>query len=64
MKVSRVYQRLTAKEIKKVDMDEDLNDAVDALYLLEKVFPPTFMDVMSHLVIHLVEELYICRNTG
>jgi hypothetical protein len=27
--------------------------------MLEKVFPPTFMDVMSHLMIHLVEELYL-----
>jgi hypothetical protein len=37
-----------------------MNDAAEALYLLEKAFPPNFMDIMSHLMIHLVEELYIC----
>jgi hypothetical protein len=36
-------------------------DAAEALCLLEKKIPPTFMDVMSHLKIHLVEELYVCR---
>jgi hypothetical protein len=60
LKVSRVYQRLTAREIRKADRDADLNDAAEALCLLEKVFPPTFMDIMSHLMVHLVEELYIC----
>jgi hypothetical protein len=37
-----------------------MQEAIGALYLLEKAFPPTFMDIMSHLMIHLVEELYIC----
>jgi hypothetical protein len=35
-------------------------DAAEALCLLEKVFPPTFMDVMFYLMIYLVHELYIC----
>jgi hypothetical protein len=61
MKVSRVFQRLCAREIKIADRDADMEDAAEALCLLEKVFPPTFMDIMSHLMIHLVEELYICR---
>jgi hypothetical protein len=37
-----------------------MTDVAESLCLLEKSFPPTFMDVMSHLMIHLVEELYIC----
>jgi len=60
MKVSRVFQRLCTKEIKIADRDMDMKDAADALCLLEKEFPPTFMDIMSHLIIHLVEELYTC----
>jgi hypothetical protein len=28
--------------------------------ILEKVFPPAYFDIMTHLVIHLVEELDIC----
>jgi hypothetical protein len=60
VKVSRVYQRLCAREISLADREYDMENAAEALCLLEKVFPPTFMDVMSHLMIHLVEELYVC----
>jgi hypothetical protein len=60
MKVSWVFQRLCAREIRKADRNADMEDAVEALCLLEKVFHATFMDVMSHLMIHLIEELYIC----
>jgi len=60
MKVSRVFRRLCIGEIKIAERDVDMKDAVDALCLLEKEFPPTFMDIMSHLMIHLVEELYVC----
>jgi hypothetical protein len=42
------------------DRETHTIDAAEALCLLEKAFPPTFMDIMSHLMIHLVEELYIC----
>jgi hypothetical protein len=59
MKVSRVYRRLCAREIVLAERDSDMADAAEALCLLEKVFPPTFMDIMSHLMIHLVEELYV-----
>jgi hypothetical protein len=60
LKVSRVFQRLCAREIRIADREQDMADAAESLCLLEKSFPPTFMDVMSHLMIHLVEELYIC----
>jgi len=60
MKVSCVFRRLCAREITIADREVDMKDAADALCLLEKEFPPTFMDIMSHLMIHLVEELYIC----
>jgi hypothetical protein len=60
MKVSRVYWRLCAREIVIAERESDMMDVAEALCLLEKVFPPTFMDIMSHLMIHLVEELYIC----
>jgi hypothetical protein len=59
MKVSQVYQRLCARKIRKSDKEADIAGAGEALCLLEKVFLPTFMDIMSHLMIHLVEELYI-----
>ena len=60
MKVSQVFRRLCAQEIRIDNRDSELTDTVEALCLMEKAFPPTFIDVMSHLLIHLVEELYIC----
>lgn len=34
---------------------------VETIFDLKKVFPFTCFDVMTHLVIHLVEELDLCR---
>jgi hypothetical protein len=59
MKVSCVFVQLCVREIRIVDLHANIIDAVEALCLLEKVFPPSFMDVMFHLIIHLVQELYI-----
>ncbi len=33
---------------------------ITTLCLLEKVFPPSLFDLMTHLVIHLIDELDIC----
>jgi hypothetical protein len=33
---------------------------ITKLCLLEKVFPPSLFDLMTHLVIHLIDELDIC----
>jgi hypothetical protein len=33
---------------------------ITTLYLLEKVFPPRLFDLMTHLVVHLIDELNIC----
>jgi hypothetical protein len=33
---------------------------ITTLCLIEKVFHPSFFDLMMHLVIHLVDELHIC----
>jgi hypothetical protein len=60
IKVSCVYRRQSAREIVIAERESDMKNVAEVLCLLEKVFPPTFMDIMSHLMIHLVEELYIC----
>jgi hypothetical protein len=36
------------------------NDVAITLILLEKEFPPSFFDVMTHLLVHLVEKLKLC----
>ncbi len=35
-------------------------DVATTIYMLEMVMPLSFFDVMTHLVIHLVEELNLC----
>jgi hypothetical protein len=38
-------------------MEELKNELAITLVLLEKEFPPSLFDIMSHLLIHLIEEL-------
>ncbi len=35
-------------------------DVATTLCMLEMEMPPSFFDVMTHLVVHLVEELDVC----
>jgi hypothetical protein len=57
---SRVFRRICAKTIDCKDIEDMRMDMVIALCMLEKEFPPLFFDIMSHLVVHLVEEVEIC----
>jgi hypothetical protein len=36
------------------------NDVAISLALMEMHFPPSFFDIMKHLLYHLVDELDIC----
>jgi hypothetical protein len=38
-------------------------DVAMTIYMLEMVMPPSFFDVMTHLVIHLVKELNLCCHS-
>jgi hypothetical protein len=60
MKVSRIFRKICDKKINLSNKAMYIDDAVVALSMLEKEFPPTFHDIMMHLLIHLVEELFIC----
>jgi hypothetical protein len=60
VKVNRVFRRICDKKINLQDKATYVEDVAVALSMLEKEFPPTFEDVMTHLLIHLVEELFIC----
>ncbi|KAI5353395.1 hypothetical protein L3X38_006288 [Prunus dulcis] len=44
----------------KVPEDKLEEDVVVTLCLLEKYFPPSFFDIMVHLVVHLVREVRLC----
>ena len=41
-------------------MTDLFNEIAVTMCMLERVFPPAFFDVMSHLPIHLVQQLDIC----
>lgn len=58
--LSRVFRRVCAKTIDPAAIEEMRDEAAIALCMLEKEFPPSFFDIMSHLVVHLVEEVEIC----
>ena len=60
MRLSRVFVRLCAKSVDPSSMQQLFEDTAETLCMLEKVFPPSFFDVMSHLPIHLVQQLDIC----
>ncbi|KAI5324072.1 hypothetical protein L3X38_033145 [Prunus dulcis] len=44
----------------KIPEDKLEEDVVVTLCLLEKYFPPSFFDIMVHLVVHLVREVRLC----
>jgi hypothetical protein len=57
MRLSRIFRRICAKVVDPHDMDSLKEDVAVTMSMLEIHMPPSFFDVMSHLVIHLVEEL-------
>jgi hypothetical protein len=58
--LSRLFCRLCAKVVDSGMEAQLLADATEVLVSLEKVFPPSFFEIIVHLTIHLVEELFIC----
>ena len=58
--LSRVFKRICPKSIDPKAMKEMSCEAAIALCMLEKEFPPSFFDIMSHLIMHLMEEVEIC----
>ena len=60
IKISRVFQRLCAKEVRSPDQHDMMQDVIMATCVLKKEFPTTFLDIMSHLLVHLVQQLFTC----
>jgi hypothetical protein len=42
-------------------MGELKNEAIMTLVLLKREFPLSFFDIITHLLVHLVEELELCE---
>jgi len=52
--------RICIKVWNLIDIDSLRLNVAIFLNLLEMEFPPSFFDIMTHLVLHLVEELNLC----
>jgi len=60
MHFNRVFRRLCVKIINGEDKLELKGDYAKIMNLLEKEMPPSFFNIMSHLLNHLVQELFLC----
>nr|KAJ0225269.1 hypothetical protein LSAT_V11C100049470 [Lactuca sativa] len=54
------FNELCSKVIDVSKLGKLQSDIVLTLCLLEKYFPPSFFDVMNHLMVHLVREVRLC----
>lgn len=59
IRICKVFTRLCAKSVDPSTMDELLEKTTN-MCMLEKVFPMSFFDVMSHMPFHLVQQLQVC----
>jgi hypothetical protein len=60
IRICRVFVRLCVKSVDPSSMTDLFNETAVTMCMLERVFPPAFFDVMTHLPIHLVQQLDIC----
>lgn len=60
IRLGHLFKRICTKVVKIDEMNDLLKFAAETLCLFELWFPPGFFDIMSHLPLHLVQELAIC----
>ncbi|CAL9021343.1 unnamed protein product, partial [Prunus brigantina] len=56
MLLSRFFAQLTAKTLRKTDINQLRNDIVQLLCKFEMIFPPAFFTSMIHVMVHLPKE--------
>ncbi|CAL9005878.1 unnamed protein product [Prunus brigantina] len=56
MLLSRSFSQLTAKTLRKTDINQLRHDIVQVLCKFEMIFPPAFFTSMIHVMVHLPEE--------
>jgi hypothetical protein len=55
MKLCEFFNTISWKVIDPTKLDELQTNVVETLCKLEMIFPPSFFDIMVHLIVHLVE---------
>lgn len=58
--LSWVFKQLCSKIVDLATMGDLKQDVALTLLLLEREFPPSFFDVITHLLVHLMKELELC----
>jgi hypothetical protein len=51
--ISNFFKKLCSLVIRRSEMDSLEADIAETLSLLEAIFPPSFFDIMVHLMVHL-----------
>jgi hypothetical protein len=59
VKLCALLNAISQKKINPEDLPQLQNDVVHYLVSFELVFPPSFFNIMTHLLVHLVEEISI-----
>lgn len=57
MRISQIFSQLCTRTVNPTDMLSLKLYTAETLCLMEATLPPSFFDIMTHLLIHLVEEL-------
>ena len=60
MRLCFFFNSICAKVIDDKSLDQLENEAAVILCQLEMYFPPSFFDIMVHLIVHLVREIRLC----
>ncbi|XP_070003065.1 uncharacterized protein [Nicotiana sylvestris] len=57
IRLGNYFRTICSKVIRQSDLDKMQSEIIDIACDLETIFPPTFFDIMTHLPIHLVNEI-------
>jgi hypothetical protein len=60
IRLNRLFKKLCSNVVDPNTIANLKEDVAMPMVLLEQQFPPSFFDIMTHLLVHLVEELKIC----
>jgi hypothetical protein len=61
MRMYKIFRRICTKVYNPAEFESLQVDVAESMALLEMEFPPSFFDIMTHLLYHLVQELDLCR---
>jgi hypothetical protein len=60
IRLGHTFQRLCAKTVDRRELPRLKTYATETLCIIRRCFPPSFFDITTHLVVHLVDELDLC----